>query len=124
MLSLQMSQCCLIDSQSSIRAARDVEVEFNLNHPYVPNEEDILNIINALKVFENIEDESKLSRVIVPNASFLKVQKAMAMPSTFLEQQQSNINELRSKLLCLEKSITLSSVQESQQTIVDVYLGH
>jgi hypothetical protein len=54
-----------------------------------------LNIIYALKVFENIEDESKLSEVIVPNVSLLKVQKAMTMPSTFLEQQQSNINELR-----------------------------
>ena len=33
------------------------EVEFDLNHAYVPIKEDILNIRGALKAFEIIEDD-------------------------------------------------------------------
>jgi hypothetical protein len=46
------------------------DVEFDLNHPYVPNEEDILNIIDASLVYEIIEDDSKISEVVIPNVSF------------------------------------------------------
>ena len=34
------------------------EVEFNGNHPYVPIEEEILNILSASKVLEIIENDS------------------------------------------------------------------
>ena len=47
----------------------------------------------------------------------------MATPSTFLEQPQSNVNELKSKLLSLWKFITLPRIQESHQTILDSYYG-
>lgn len=34
------------------------EVEFDFNQPYVPTEEDILDILCALEVYEFIEDDS------------------------------------------------------------------
>jgi hypothetical protein len=66
--------------QLSIRVVRDsefvvtmnaqeyvhFEVKFDLNHPFVPIEEDILNIISALKLFEIIEDDLEISEVAIP----------------------------------------------------------
>lgn len=66
--------------QLSIRVVRDsefvvtmnaqeyvhFEVKFDLNHPFVPIEEDILNIISALKIFEIIEDDLEISEVAIP----------------------------------------------------------
>ena len=47
---------------------------------------------------------------------FSQVQEAMVTLSTFLEQQQSNVIELRTKLLPLGKSMIISLVQDSHQT--------
>lgn len=78
------------------------EVKFDLNHLYVPIEEDILNKMNALKIFEIIEDNFGISEVAIPNVSFSQVQEAMATLSTFLLQQQINVGELMTELLSLE----------------------
>lgn len=78
------------------------EVKFDLNHLYVPIEEDILNKMNALKIFEIIEDIFGISEVAIPNVSFSQVQEAMATLSTFLLQQQINVGELMTELLSLE----------------------
>lgn len=73
------------------------KVEFDLDHFYAPSEEHIFNIICATQIFEIIEDGSKISLVVVPKVSFSQARKAMTTLSTFLEQQQSNVNKLRSK---------------------------
>ena len=94
MLSLQISKCCSRDSldyQLEREGGRawdseyvvtmnaqeyvHLQVEFDLNHPYVPTEKDILNILSALEVSEIIEDDLEISEVIVPNVSFLKCKK-------------------------------------------------
>lgn len=43
----------------TMNAQKDVhfEVEFDLNHPYVLNEEDILNIISASLVYKIVDDD-------------------------------------------------------------------
>ena len=84
-----------------------LKLSFDMNHPYVPNEEDILKIINASLVYEIIESDSKISEVVVPNVSLSQVWEAMATLSIFLEQQQSNVSELWSKLLSIQKSIII-----------------
>ena len=59
-----LSQLSIIarDSKSivtmSVQEYAHFEVEFNDNHPYVPTEEDILNILSALEAFEIIENDS------------------------------------------------------------------
>ena len=58
-----------------------------MNHPYVPTEEDILNILGALDVYEIIEDDSRISEMAIPNVSFFQEQGAIETLSTFLEQQ-------------------------------------
>lgn len=50
---------------------------------------------------------------------FFQAQEAMATLSSFLEQQQINVNGLRTKLLSKEKSITIFRIQESHQTTID-----
>ena len=85
-------------SQLSIRVARHSEfvvtmsaqeyvhfdVEFDVNHMYVLTEEDILNIINASKVHETIEDELQISEVLlVSNVSFSQAHEALTILSTF-----------------------------------------
>ena len=80
--------------------------------------------MNALKIFEIIEDNFGISEVAIPNVSFSQVQEAMATLSTFLLQQQINVGELMTELLSLEQSITLSRIQESHQTTIDSYFGH
>ena len=52
------------------------EFEFPLNHHYVPTKEDIFNLLGVSEVFEIIEDDSKISEVVVPNVLFsLKCKK-------------------------------------------------
>ena len=59
-----LSQLSIIarDSKSvvtmSVQEYAHFEVEFNDNHPYVPTEEDTLNILSALEAFEIIENDS------------------------------------------------------------------
>ena len=71
-----------------------------------------------------IESDLKINDVVVPNVSFSHVQVAIATLPTFLKQQHNNVSELRSKILYLEKSITISYIQESHQTTIDSYFGH
>ena len=66
-----MSQCCSIDYfiyQPELQGIVSMcdnectkgcafEVEFDLNHPYVLNEEDILNIISASLVYKIVDDD-------------------------------------------------------------------
>ena len=59
------------------------EVDFDINYPYVPIEEDILNIINASKVHEIIKDDLEISEVVVSNVLFSQAQEAMVNLSTF-----------------------------------------
>ena len=84
----------------------------------------ILNILSASKAFEIIEDDSEISGVVVANVSFSQVQDGMATLFIITEQQQSNVSELRTKLLSLEKSITISYAQKPHQTKTDSYFGH
>lgn len=51
-----------------------LEVEFDLFHPYVPFEEDIMNILGASKVYLFIEDDLESNEVVVANVSFSQAQ--------------------------------------------------
>ena len=61
-LSLSLSSVIARDSESTMTMSAQeyahFEVEFNGNHPYVPIEEDILNILSASKVLDIIENDS------------------------------------------------------------------
>ena len=65
-----------------------------------------------------------LGAFMVEKKSFSQAQQAIAILSTFLDQQQSNVTELRTKLLSLMKSIIISCVQESSKTTIKSYYGH
>lgn len=82
--------------------------------------------LGALDVCEINEDDLEISEVAVPNVPFFRQeQEAMATLSTFLEQQQNIVNELETNLWSLiEKSITISCIQESHQTTIDSYVDH
>ena len=41
------------------------EVEFELDHPYVPTKEHILKILNALEISKIIEDDSEISEAAI-----------------------------------------------------------
>lgn len=82
------------------------------NHLYVPTKVDILNILNAIKVYGS------------PNVLCSQAHEVMATLFTFLEQYRC-VSELRTMLLFfLEKSNTTSQIQESCQTTIDSYFGH
>ena len=78
------------------------EVEFRVNHHHIFIEEDILNILGASEVSKIIEGDSIINEVVVPSVLFSQAHEAMATLSTFPKQQQSNVIELREKLLSLD----------------------
>ena len=41
-----------------------------MNRPYVPNKEDILNILSALEIYNIIEDDLEISEVALLNVTF------------------------------------------------------
>lgn len=63
------------------------EVDYDMNHPYIPIEEDIWNILSASEVYEIIDDDLEINVVVVPNVSFSQSHEALAILSTSLEQQ-------------------------------------
>ena len=63
------------------------EVEFGRNHPHVPIEEKIPNILGASVMCEIIEDGSKIREVQDLEVSFFEAQEATTTLFTFLEQR-------------------------------------
>jgi hypothetical protein len=95
------------------------ELEFDLNNPCVPTEEEAWELI-VPDIYEDVEESNTCPEIVVPRVLFFEVERSLVTIQNFLEQQE-DVFAIASRFSSLHKQISTMRTDVVVQTTLDAY---
>ena len=93
------------------------ELEFDLNNPYKPTDEDILDMISSNHQDNDVDEVVIMEEVVGVRA----VESALETVKKYLVQRPNNVLQHIRNIEALQKEVLSSRIEESRQTTIDSF---
>ena len=97
------------------------EAEFDLNNPYQPSNEELMEMFNPYSFVEEEDDTETLASEPIAPVCYKDVQSSLQTLRHYLEQRSTDVMHLVKKLEKFEKEIDHLHVNQLQQTSIDAF---